>query len=265
MQEPNSADWTPPPPPPEKIAPDEQPQMSEMGTLGNIFFEPGSTFEDLRRKPRFIAATLVAVILITAFSFGLYYKVGEENMRAFIAAEVDKSPGASSMSRADREAGINMGMMFGTITRYAMPVLVIIGLLIGGLIYWLASKAFGGSGRFLHALSTWVYSSFPPMVVSMLATFVAMIFKGADDIDIGAVQSGTGILPSSLAALVDAKTMPIAAAFLSMFDLFLIWGWALAIIGLQKTMRLSSGSAWAITLLLAAVHLGFKLLGAAFK
>lgn len=264
MQEPNSTEWTPPPPP-EHITPDEKPEMSEVATLGNIFFEPGRTFEDLRRKPRFIAATIIMAVLITAFSFGIYYKVGDEKMRDFAAEQIDKSPQAGSMSRQDRESGINVAMTIGTVVRYAMPVLVIIGLLLGGLIYWLASKAFGGSGGFLHAVSTWVYASLPPVVVSMLASFIALAFKNPDDIDMEAVQSGTGVLPSSLAALVDGKTMPFPAAFLSMFDLFLIWGWALAIIGLQKTMRLSSGSAWAITLILAAVHLGFKLIGAAFK
>src|SRR5688500_427065 len=264
MQEQDSPQWTPPPPP-ERIAPDEQPEMSEVATLGNIFFEPGRVFEDLRRKPRFIAATIVAVILITAFTFAIYYKVGDERMRDFAAEQIDKGPGGSSMSREDRENAINMSSTIGTVARYAMPVLVIIGLLIGGLIYWLASKVFGGTGGFLHALSTWIYSSFPPLVLSMLASFVALAFKNPDAIGVEAVQSGSGVLPSSLAALVDGKAMPFPAAFLSMFDLFLIWGWALAIIGLQKTMRMSSGSAWAITLILAAVHLSFKLIGAAFK
>lgn len=262
MQEPNSPQWTPPPPP-ERIVADEQPQMSEMATLGNIFFEPGRTFEDLRRKPRFIAATLVMAVLISAFSFGLYYKVGDEKMQDFIAAEVDKS--STSMSSEERASGIRVGMIIATVIRYILPIIIILGLLLGGLVYWLASKAFGGSGGFLHALSTWVYASFPPTIVAMIGNFVALAFKNVDDIDIASTQSAGGLLPSSLAALVDAKTMPLIAAPLSMFDLFMIWGWALAIIGLQKTMRLSSGSAWAITLILATLHLLSKLIGAAFK
>ena len=43
------------PPLPEEIGKEnaEEPQMSEVSTLFGIFLEPGKTFDDLRRKPRF--------------------------------------------------------------------------------------------------------------------------------------------------------------------------------------------------------------------
>lgn len=263
MQDPNSTEWTPPPPP-EQIAPEEPPQMSEVATLGNIFFEPGRTFEDLRRKPRFILAIVIMSLLITAFSFGIYYKVGEEGMRNFASEQISKNPQTDSMSREQRENAINIGMTVGKVIRFTLPVLLIIFFLIGGLIYWLASKAFGGSGGFLQALSTWVYGSFPPTVVAMVCNFISLALKNVDDIDIAAAQNEGGILPSNLAALVP-KTMHMAGAFLSMFDLFLIWGWALGIIGLKKTLRLSSGSAWTITIILIVIQLLFRLGRAAFQ
>lgn len=264
MQEQNTPEWTPPPPP-EKIVGDETAQMSEMATLGNIFIEPGRTFEDLRRKPRFVAAAIIMAIMITAFTFAVYQKVGEQRMRDFAAEQMDKNPQASSMTGEAKTSAIDLSMTIGMVARYAMPLIIMIVFLIGGLIYWLSSKVFGGSGGFLHALSTWLYASFPPAVVGIIASFISLIFKDADMIDIAATQSGSGFLPSSLAFFVDAKAMPMAGAFLGMFDLFLIWGWALAIIGLQKVMKLSAGSAWAITLILAVVQLLFKLLGAAFQ
>ena len=85
------------PPPPEKIE-QEQPQMSEAATLGNIFFDPGATFEDLKRKPRFILAAIIISLLVTAYGFGLYYKVGDAATRTFMAEQMDKSPQAGSMS-----------------------------------------------------------------------------------------------------------------------------------------------------------------------
>ena len=71
MENPESAELqAPPPPPPEP--PREEAQMSELATLGNIFFEPGRTFEDLRRKPRFLIATVIIALLVTAYQFSLY-------------------------------------------------------------------------------------------------------------------------------------------------------------------------------------------------
>ena len=270
MQEQNSPQWTAPPPP-EQIAPEEQPEMSEIASLGNIFIEPGRTFEDLRRKPRFILAMVIMSLLITAFSFGVYYKVGEKGMRDFASEQLDKNPQTASMSGQQREDALDLGMKIGVVIRYILPVFFIIFFLIGGLIYWLASKAFGGSGSYLQSLSTWVYGSFPPTVVAMACNFIALAFKNVDDIDIAAAQNEGGLLPSNLSSLAalasnfNPKTMPMAGAFLSMFDLFLIWGWILGIIGLKKTLRLSSGSAWAITLILIVLQLSFKLVRAAFQ
>ena len=64
IQDQETSEWQAPPPP-EKITEPEPAQMSEAATLGNIFFEPGSTFEDLRRKPRFIMALLIMIILLS--------------------------------------------------------------------------------------------------------------------------------------------------------------------------------------------------------
>ena len=60
MENENAPEWQAPPPP-EKIVQDP-PQMSELATLFNIFLEPGRTFEDLKRKPRFIIGALLIAL-----------------------------------------------------------------------------------------------------------------------------------------------------------------------------------------------------------
>ncbi len=73
MNEQNPSEWQAPPPPEKIVDTSEPAQMSEAATLGNIFIEPGRTFEDLRRKPRFILASLV----INCFSNGVYFFIGK--------------------------------------------------------------------------------------------------------------------------------------------------------------------------------------------
>ena len=65
----------PPPPKPSKEEIDEPAQMSEVGTVFGIFTEPGRVFEDLRRKPRFILALLIAMVCFCAFNFAFLSKV----------------------------------------------------------------------------------------------------------------------------------------------------------------------------------------------
>ncbi|MGD9560971.1 MAG: Yip1 family protein [Pyrinomonadaceae bacterium] len=239
------------------------PEMSEAASVVNIFFEPGRVFEDLRRKPRFIIGSLVIILLVTAYGFGLYYKVGEAGMRRFVAEQIDKSPQAQAMSAEQKSDAVDMQMMFQGYARYLIPVFVIISLVIGGLLYFAGTKAFGGSGGFMHSLSVWVYASIPPTVLAMLGSFVVMAIKSADEIDIGASQRG--LLQANPSVLIDGKAHPIIATIIGTFDVFMIWGWILAAIGLRITNRLSSGSAWAVVIILTVIGLLFRLIGAIFS
>jgi hypothetical protein len=259
MQEQNPVEWQAPPPP-EAIAPKEEPQMSEAATLVNIFFEPGRTFEDLRRKPRFILATVIMCVLTTGFLFAFTQKMGEDRYRRFFAEQVEKSPQAGSLSAEQKQESINLQQLIMKVVTYALPIFIIIGLAIGGLIYWLAGKAMGGSLNYLHGISVWLYSSLPITIVSILANFIVLFLKSADEIDIAASQRG--LISANPGFFIDGKEMPVLATLLSTFDFFQIWGWILAAIGLQKVAKISSGAAWAIVLILALVSVAWRVLQA---
>ncbi|MEP7076161.1 MAG: YIP1 family protein [Acidobacteriota bacterium] len=248
---------------PQAMAPQEAPQMSEAATLVSIFFEPGKVFEDLRRKPRFIMAGVIIAILFTGYAFGLYYKIGDAGMRSFMSEQFDKNPRTQGMTGEQKSNAIDLQLKIGNIVRFVLPVIVLIFLAIGGLIYWLGSKAFGGTGGFLHGLAVWVYSSLPPTVVGMLANYLVLALKSADDIDVAASQRT--VLHANLGFLVDGKAMPVLGTLLATVDIFFIWGWILAAIGLRITNRLSSSSAWTLTIIIALIGIAFRVIGALFS
>lgn len=241
----------------------EAPQMSEIATIAGIFFEPGRTFEDLRRKPRFIIGSIIIALFVTAYAFGLYYKVGEAGMRNFTREQIEKSSQGQSLSKEQMDTQIGLSITIQTVFRYAFPIVMFIILLIGGLLYFLGTKAFGGSGGFLHGLSVYVYSSIPPTILAMLGSFVVMAIKASEEIDIGASQRG--LLQANPSVLIDGKANPVLATLLGTLDIFMIWGWILAAIGLRITNRLSSGSAWAIVIILGVIGVLFRVIGAIFS
>ncbi len=262
MQSENEGTWEAPPPP-EKIEV-EQHEMSEVATLGNIFFEPGRTFEDLRKKPRFIMATVIIALMVTAFSFGLYYKVGDDGMRRAATEQLEKSPQTASLSTEQKQASVDMQMTIGNVVRYILPIFVLISMFLGGLFYWLGGKAFGGTSSYMQSLSVWVYASLPPAVIGMIANFIVLAFKSVDEIDI-ATASQRGVIQASPAFLLDGKANPVLATLVGTLDLFMIWGWILAAIGLRITNRISSGSAWAIVIIFALVGITFRVIGSFFS
>lgn len=257
-----SDDWQAPPPPMQSDAVEvrEQPQMSEVATLGNIFFEPGRTFEDLRRKPRFILATILICILTTGFLFIFTQRMGEDRYRRFFAEQIEKNPQAGSLNAEQKQQSINLQFTITKVISYALPIFIIIGMLIGGLIYWGAGKAMGGSLSFWHGVSVWVYSSFPVAIVSLIANLIVLFLKSTDEIDIAASQRG--LVHANPSFFIDGKEAPVLATLLGTFDFFAIWGWVLAAIGLQKVAKISSGAAWSIVLIMALLGLAWRVVQA---
>lgn len=108
----------------------------------------------------------------------------------------------------------------------------------------------------MHALSVWIYSSIPPAVVGMVANMIVLIFKSVDEIDLTASQRG--LIHANPGLFLDGKAMPVLTTIVSTIDLFAIWGWVLAAIGLRITNKLTSGSAWAVVLMITLIGLAFR-------
>jgi hypothetical protein len=197
-----------------------------------------------------------------AYQFLFIQKMGEERMKSFALEQMEKNPQMQSMPPEQKELALERGTKISGFIRYLFPVFFLIIFAIGGLFYWLAGKAMGGSGNYLHGLAVWVYSSLPPTLVAMLANILILFLKNADEIDIATSQRG--VVHANPSFFIDGKTMPVLATLLGTIDFFQIWGWILAAIGLQKVMKLSKSSAWTFVLILALIGLAIRILTAFF-
>ncbi len=236
----------------------DEPKMSEFSTLLNIFMEPGRTFKDLRIKPRFILATVVISILAIGYSVLLIQTLGDDRMRSQIAEQINKSPSAASMDKEQKNNAINMQMTISKYSSFAAPIFIAVFFALGALIYWGMTNAMGGAIGFLQSLSVWVYSSFPPSVVAFLGSFIVLLFKDPDQIELA--TANRGMLKVNFGFFVDGKTMPAIYTFLSSIDLFAIWGLVLAAIGLKVVGKLSTGSAAGIVIVLSLIGVGLRVL-----
>ncbi len=253
MEEPNT-EWQEPPPP-ELIKPEEAAQMSEVSTLGNIFFDPGATFDDLRRKPRFVLAMIFMILAFSLFQVAFVEKIG---LKKIVTARFDANSRVQQLP-ADQKAQM-IEQQSSTVVKYitygSTPVVMAIVLFVGGLLYWFGVSAMGGQTSYMRSVSVWTYSSLPPTVVGMVANFIVLFLKPVDEIDLASSQQG--LVAANPTMFMDLKSMPALNAVVSWIDLFVIWGLVLAAIGLNRVGKLSTGASWAVVLTISLFFLAIR-------
>jgi hypothetical protein len=230
------------------------PSMSTPETLTSIFFEPSRTFEALRERPRFLVAGLVIIALSLVITFLIFNKI---DYAAFMREQITKSPRGAQMSpeQVDQAVGFYNGPI-GKVFIYVIPLLgTAVYIAAGGALYLLGSMLMGGALRYKQALSVWTYSSFPPSVLGAIVAAVVVLLTPASDIN--PTQPG-GLIRANLAVLLGPGSSPVLGAVLGSLDIFVFYGLFLAAIGLRKTGKMSSGSAWTVVI-------GLWLLGVLLK
>lgn len=220
----------------------------EAASLVRSFYEPGKVFEEMSARPRFILAWIVVIVFASSVNFFLINKVGFENI---IRARIESSSQTADMSSEQKDQIVEMQNkpIVRGIAQVTVPLAILVFFAVGGLYYWFGANAMGGRASFPGALSVWVYSSFAPTVVLSAANLVVLFLKPASDLPIDALEKGLlNVSPAMF--LGDGVSKPLVA-LLGALDLFSIWGWTLAAIGLQKTAKLPAGAAWGVVILLA--------------
>jgi hypothetical protein len=238
-------------------------RISGPGSLFEIFFDPGAVFEDIRKKPfpRLLMPLFLCALAISAFNFSLAQKLGPER----IMREQLKSAWMAQIPDDQKEKMVEQAKSAGAVQNainntIGIVVIVVIFVIIG-LVYWGLGLAFGGEGSFLHGLAISAYASFPITIISMIGSIVILLLKDADDISFFDAQQG--MLKLNPTILLDAG--PVLSGLMSRIDVLAIWGMFLGAIGLQKCFRISSGSAWAISIVMWLIGTGFVVLGKMFS
>lgn len=230
------------------------PEMSTPETLGNIFFDPSTTFDALRRRPRFLVAGLLIMLISVVVTTVLFNRI---DFDSFMRSQIDKSPRAEQMTEQQKQTSITVGKTLARVS----PVFAIFVFAAGAGLYMLGAMLLGGKMSYKQSLAVWVYSSLPPAVLTGALAVVMMFVKSADDIDLN--KPGGGLLQTNLAVLLGPDSSPVMRSLLGSFDIFAFYGMFLAAIGLRRVARLSSGSAWALVIGLWVIVVLCKVIWAA--
>lgn len=224
-------------------------QMGAFARITGVFFEPGKTFADIGRKPTWVIPLLLLIAVTIAVTFTMGQKIGWEQM---VRQQMEANPRTAQLPAEQREQQIAMGVRFGSMFAYAIPVFMpVYYLILSGVL--LAVTAMMSAGlKFKQVFAVVVHANLPGLVSAVLM-IVVMFLKNPSDFN---AQNPLAFNP---AAFMDPLT---SSKFLyslaSSLDLFSFWIIFLLATGLHAAAgkRLSFGGAltaviapWAIWVL----------------
>jgi hypothetical protein len=208
-------------------APEAQASIGPVGRITGVFFSPKATFEDIVRKPSWVAPVVLLTLLSLLVSFAINQRI---NWREFMSQQIEKSPSAANMSAEQKEQRIEGGVKFSPPFTYAIGLLgPVIATLCVALVMWGGYNLLGGAntnfgtsfGITSHAFLTGLVSS--PLLVLIL--YLKPI--GAVDLDNPVAANLGAILPDD-----SAKWL---VALCKSIDIFSLWTLILLAIGFAAT------------------------------
>jgi hypothetical protein len=183
---------------------DEPAKIGAVGRIFGVLFSPGETFADIARKPTWVPALLLLMIVNLAFNAVLANRV---DWRVVAQQQVEKSKFAArqfeGLSDDKKEEAFARQGMIQKYTRYvagifAMPVLA----LIGGVVYMLAFNLFGGAGaKYKDAFCLACFAHIPMALHDLLGIPIALLKDPAAINPQNVVASNVGALLGTSAPL----------------------------------------------------------------
>lgn len=210
--------------------PEEPPAGSFLSRFLGVFISPGETFEDIARKPGFLAPLVTVVVAAWVLFDTMYWKVGMETMTRLT---LERSPFASKMPPEQLEKAIHDSAAHLTrqlvITDISIPIVFTIFLLIeAGLGMMIVNAILGGQAKFKALFSVATYAQLPTILGNILG-LVVVLFGGTDNLD------PQNPVPLNLAFFLNYKEVPKPLFSLAgSVDILVVWMVILLGLGMSK-------------------------------
>lgn len=214
--------------------------MGAAARIGGVLFSPRRTYEDIVRRPGWLAPvvllTLISVVFIACFT----QRVGWE---PFIEQQFAKDPRAAEMPAERRAQAIEQAAKFAGYAGYASAALgtLVVVALLGGIFLGAFNILAGAGTNYKTSLAITSHAMVPAGLASLLGLAV-LFLKDPDAFDL------ENPLGSNLAALLSEDAPQWLGSLGRSLDLFVVWMLILAAVGFSITnpKKVTTGKALAI-------------------
>ena len=213
--------------------PEEPARIGPFGRLTGTLLSPGETFEDINRKPTWIAPMIVAILAVLASTFFFQWRVHPDwdaIMRTQIKKGMDKRN--QSLTEDQMQQQINFGK---TIAKFS-PVIAAVGVpisyvIIAGL-FALGMMFIQAKTTFKKILSVVAWSGSSVLVVVTIVTAAVLMVKDEEGLRAIDPTQAAGLVPSNIAWFLASDSSAVLKSLAGSIDFFTIWQVILLSIGL---------------------------------
>ncbi len=233
-------------------APEAQAPVNHFGRMLDVLFSPKQTFEDIARRPSWLAPMALFCILGLGFAWVMNQRV---DWGSFIRQQAEKSSRFAQLSEQQKQRALEPQTKYAPMFAYAIGLLgsPILVLVMAG-VYLGAFNLFAGAGlRFGQSFGITTHALMPSVIASVLG-MVTMLLKSRGDVD------PERLLASNVAALLPGDVPRWQVSLGSSLDIFWIWVLVLAGAGFAAAnpKKISAGKGIAVVFAIWAVWLLVK-------
>jgi hypothetical protein len=227
---------------------------SGFGRLIGALVSPVKTFQSIAGRPTWGVALAVLMVASTAVGVLTSQRIDKDDMRRSVQQQMEKRQGGQATPE-QVERGVEMATKVSSVTRWLVPVFVLVIYLIVALLFFAAFHFFGGSEISYRTSFSVALHAFLPALVAALLTLPLILSRKS--ITLKEAQGG-GILASNLGAFAPESLGPAARALLSSVDFFSIWTVCLLIIGYRAAAKVSTATAATVAVVLWVLYIAFR-------
>lgn len=251
----------------------EEPAEAKIGPFGRLFgvlLSPGETFADINRKPTWVVALIISIVISTGFWLFFNWRV-KPDWRVMIRKQIEHRMESSNTSLTPEQIDDQVDKAAG-FTKYFTYVGALLFPLIGA---FAISGLFAIGMMFIQAqttykkvLSVYAWTSCAMTLVTVVVTCASLMARDPASLSQIDMNGMRGLTATNLAVFLPDSSSAVLKSLAGSLDLFTIWTVILLIVGLAAiggSKRVTKGktaglviSLWVIWILL---KVGFASIG----
>ena len=234
------------------VAPEPQAPINHFGRIFGALFSPKATFEDIAKRPSWIAPIILLTILGIAVAYFLNARM---DWGTYIRQKAEESSRFAQLSEEQKAGALGPQVKYAPVFTYVFGGLgAAIGALFFAFVYWGSFNLFTGAGlKYSTSFGIASHAFIPSAIVSILA-IVTLALKSPGDVD------PERMVASSVASFLANDAPKWLVSLGNSLEVFWIWVLALFAIGFSAAnpKKIKPGSAFGIVFGLWAVWILVK-------